>query len=80
MVSFHSLEDREVKSFLADRSAVQTSRLLPGEQQPPPATFQLCGRRAKVCSHEEAARNSRARSAKLRAALRTTAPAWESDL
>ena len=41
------------------------------------ATFQLDGRRAKACSHEEALRNSRARSAKLRAAIRTSAPARE---
>lgn len=79
VVSFHSLEDRVVKSFFADRSAVQTSRLLPGEVQPQPATFQLCTRRAVACSEEEAAQNSRARSAKLRAAVRTTASPWECD-
>lgn len=73
VVSFHSLEDREVKTFLAERAAEQKSRLLPGEAAPPPATFQLVGRKAVRPSDDECRDNPRARSAKLRVAARTEA-------
>jgi 16S rRNA (cytosine1402-N4)-methyltransferase len=79
VVSFHSLEDRIVKRFLADRSAGATvSRHLP-EQAALPATF---GKPAKVIgpSDAEVAGNLRARSAKLRSAVRTAAPARSADL
>jgi len=75
VVSFHSLEDRAVKLFLQSRAAEQKSRLLPGEVAPPPPTFRLLHRKAVVPSKAEAARNPRARSAKLRAAERTDQPA-----
>lgn len=80
VVSFHSLEDRIVKTFLADRS-----RTLPGgsrhmPQAPvPPATFELLTHGAQKPSDAETARNPRARSARLRAAVRTDAPAREGD-
>lgn len=77
VVSFHSLEDREVKAFLKDRGEDRTggSRLLPGEVAGPAPTFQLITRKAVAASPEEARHNPRARSAKLRAAERLTTPA-----
>jgi 16S rRNA (cytosine1402-N4)-methyltransferase len=77
VVSFHSLEDRIVKQFLAARSGRgQTrSRLLPGEPDLPPPSFQVAGRQPIVPSEAEMRANPRARSAKLRVATRTAAPA-----
>jgi 16S rRNA (cytosine1402-N4)-methyltransferase len=81
VVAFHSLEDRIVKRFLADRSRERAggSRHLP-EAEVPPATFRLTSRGAVEAEPEEVARNPRARSAKLRAAIRTSAPARAPDL
>ncbi len=78
VVSFHSLEDREVKEFLRGRSAdrPQPSRHLPPrEGTPPEPTFRLLGRRVVKPSASETAANPRARSARMRAAERTPAPA-----
>lgn len=77
VVSFHSLEDREVKAFLKERSgkSARPSRHLPMQDQGPGATFTDAGK-AVAASSEESARNPRARSAKLRAAVRTNNPAW----
>jgi 16S rRNA (cytosine1402-N4)-methyltransferase len=75
VVSFHSLEDRIVKNFLAARSGTERgSRHLP-ETAAPPATFALITRRPVVAGATEVNANPRARSAKLRAAIRTAAPA-----
>ena len=76
VVTFHSLEDRVVKDFLKARSgaAAQPSRHLPAASAAPPPSFTLLSRKAIRPSAEECARNPRARSAKLRAALRTEAP------
>lgn len=76
VVSFHSLEDRIVKRFLTARSqaAARPSRHMPDIDGPAP-TFELLGRKAVVPSADEQAENTRARSAKLRVACRTTAPA-----
>ncbi|MEK9610355.1 MAG: 16S rRNA (cytosine(1402)-N(4))-methyltransferase RsmH [Alphaproteobacteria bacterium] len=76
VVSFHSLEDRIVKRFLTARSqaAARPSRHMPDIDGPAP-TFELLGRKAVVPSASEQAENTRARSAKLRVACRTTAPA-----
>jgi 16S rRNA (cytosine1402-N4)-methyltransferase len=75
VVSFHSLEDRIVKNFLNARAKTGGgSRHLPEVAMLPPS-FQLLTRRPVVASEEEVARNPRARSAKLRAAERTGAPA-----
>ncbi len=76
VVTFHSLEDRIVKQFFAQRSGrgAARSRLLPGEPIPPPSTFTLQTRQAVAPSSAETSVNPRARSAKLRVALRTNAP------
>jgi 16S rRNA (cytosine1402-N4)-methyltransferase len=79
VVSFHSLEDRIVKTFLAERSGGRgTSRHAPAAKGPAP-TFRLLTRRAIVADDVEVAVNPRARSAKLRAAERTEAPARADD-
>lgn len=74
VVSFHSLEDRIVKTFLAERSRVGGgSRHMPEAIQVP-VTFTVLTRRPVTADDAEVARNPRARSAKLRAAERTAAP------
>jgi 16S rRNA (cytosine1402-N4)-methyltransferase len=74
VVSFHSLEDRIVKSFFADRSEARGgSRHAPEIERPPP-TFSVLTKRPVVADEKEIERNPRARSAKLRAAERTAAP------
>ncbi|MGB8843024.1 MAG: 16S rRNA (cytosine(1402)-N(4))-methyltransferase, partial [Aliidongia sp.] len=79
VVSFHSLEDRAIKLFLRDRAgtAPSVSRHLPDITPPSAPSFRLVGRKPIVAGPEEIARNPRARSAKLRVAERTAAPAWE---
>ena len=78
VVSFHSLEDRIVKRFLREAAGANAgaSRHLPAAGQTAPAVF---GRLSKAIrpSDPEIARNPRARSATLRAAIRTAAPARE---
>ncbi|BBF91590.1 16S rRNA (cytosine(1402)-N(4))-methyltransferase RsmH [Blastochloris tepida] len=76
VVSFHSLEDRIVKTFLTERSRASAggSRHQP-EAAVAPATFARIGRKPVEASDAEVATNPRARSAKLRAAVRTAAPA-----
>lgn len=78
VVTFHSLEDRVVKSFLKLRSggAPKPSRHAPAAEIGPAPSFSLLSRRAVAPTAEECRGNPRARSAKLRAALRTAAPAW----
>ena len=79
VVSFHSLEDRAVKQFLRTRSGgdARGSRHLPDvAPSGPAATFTLMGRRVTTPGDAELAANPRARSAKLRAAIRTDAAAW----
>ncbi len=79
VVSFHSLEDRAVKTFLGLRSGGggRPSRHAPPavENRPEP-TFRLPGRGATKPSAAEIDRNPRARSARLRTAERTAAPPW----
>ena len=77
VVTFHSLEDRIVKQFFAARSGrgQARSRLLPGEPALPDPTFDLIGPQPVTPGDAEVAANPRARSAKLRAAIRTAAPA-----
>jgi 16S rRNA (cytosine1402-N4)-methyltransferase len=74
VVAFHSLEDRIVKTFLAERSRTPAgSRHRPDVVAPPP-TFGVLTRRPETPDEAEIAANPRARSAKLRAAERTDAP------
>ena len=75
MVSFHSLEDRIVKNFLVERGkAGGGSRHLPEIAQAAPS-FNVLTKRPIIPGDQEVAANPRARSAKLRAAERTSAPA-----
>lgn len=75
VVSFHSLEDRIVKNFLGERAkAGGGSRHLPEIAQSPPS-FVILTKRPVMADDEEVSANPRARSAKLRAAERTIAPA-----
>lgn len=79
VVTFHSLEDRLVKEFMRERSGnvPGPSRHLPGRADTGPApTFRLLSKSGTAPSDEEQARNPRARSARLRTAIRTEAPAW----
>lgn len=77
VVSFHSLEDARVKSFLRRRSeTARGSRHLPPRPGGPSPSFTLLHRRPVRPSAEEIARNPRARSARLRAAERTAAAAF----
>jgi len=81
IVTFHSLEDRIVKRFLRERSGANPggSRHRPVITEPDAPTF---ARVAKPVSPSEAelARNPRARSARLRSATRTAAPARKERL
>jgi 16S rRNA (cytosine1402-N4)-methyltransferase len=75
VVSFHSLEDRIVKNFLVERAkAGGGSRHLPVIAQAAPS-FHILTKRPVTADEDEVAANPRARSAKLRAAERTAAPA-----
>ena len=80
VVTFHSLEDRIVKRFLKIRSGdvPSGSRHRPVVAKGPAPTFEQV---AKPVSSSEAelARNPRARSARLRTAVRTAAPAWDQE-
>jgi 16S rRNA (cytosine1402-N4)-methyltransferase len=74
-VTFHSLEDRIVKNFLVERAkAAGGSRHLPEIAQAAPS-FAILTKRPLVPDDAEISANPRARSAKLRAAERTEAPA-----
>ena len=74
VVSFQSLEDARVKSFLRRRSEVaRGSRHLPPRAAVQASSFTLLARRPIRPSADEIARNPRARSARLRAAERTMA-------
>lgn len=79
VVTFHSLEDRVVKRYLAARSgaAPRASRFAPEVTGPAPG-FALAGK-AIAPSEAEVAANPRARSAKLRLARRLDAPAAAVD-
>ncbi|MFC0202723.1 16S rRNA (cytosine(1402)-N(4))-methyltransferase RsmH [Novosphingobium soli] len=79
VVTFHSLEDRKVKHFLREASSARgaTSRHLP-QAVGAPAPFAKVAKAVRPGEAELAA-NPRARSATLRAAVRTDAPPRESD-
>ena len=75
VVTFHSLEDRIVKQFLAKRAGKGEApgRRLPGEALPVTPSFTLPKGQPIVPSDDEARANPRARSAKLRVGIRTEA-------
>jgi 16S rRNA (cytosine1402-N4)-methyltransferase len=73
VVSFHSLEDGAVKRCF--RALPAASRHEPEGPAPAPALFRQEVRRAITPSAQEVAANPRARSARLRWATRTEAPA-----
>lgn len=78
VVTFHSLEDRIVKAFLTERSGNSPggSRHAPVVVETRQPTFTLQFKGAREAGEAELAANPRARSARLRAAVRTGAPAW----
>jgi 16S rRNA (cytosine1402-N4)-methyltransferase len=80
VVTFHSLEDRIVKRFLKVRSGdvPAGSRHRPMAAPGPAPTFAQIAKPVSP-SEAELARNPRARSARLRTAIRTDAPAWDQE-
>ncbi|SEQ30948.1 16S rRNA (cytosine(1402)-N(4))-methyltransferase RsmH [Thalassovita taeanensis] len=80
VVTFHSIEDRMVKRFLQARSggAGRSNRYAPEtiEEQP---QFIVKSRKAIGPDEQELEENPRSRSAKLRVAIRTDAPAGTTD-
>ncbi len=80
VVSFHSVEDRMVKRFLQARGgqAGRANRYAPEIEADTPA-FEILTRKAVGPDDDELAVNPRSRSAKLRVARRTDAPAGDID-
>jgi 16S rRNA (cytosine1402-N4)-methyltransferase len=80
VVTFHSLEDRIVKRFLQVRSGGESNanRYAPANQTDAPR-FTLVKKGAIAPNEQEMSENPRARSAKLRVAVRTSAPAAPVD-
>ncbi|MFS0740702.1 16S rRNA (cytosine(1402)-N(4))-methyltransferase RsmH [Brevundimonas sp. 3P9-tot-E] len=78
VVTFHSLEDRMVKAFLTERTgnAPGGSRHAPVAVETRRPSFDLMFKGAREAGEAELAANPRARSAKIRAGVRTDAPAW----
>jgi 16S rRNA (cytosine1402-N4)-methyltransferase len=81
VVTFHSLEDRIVKQFLASRSGRgrAASRLLPGEPAESAPTFDVPRGQPIESGEAEISANPRSRSAKLRFAIRLDSPARAPD-
>ena len=81
IVTFHSLEDRIVKRFFRERSGGTPagSRHRPVQTDPREPTFERVAKPVSPTGRELAA-NPRARSARLRSAVRTSAPAWKETL
>ncbi|MBM2320419.1 MULTISPECIES: 16S rRNA (cytosine(1402)-N(4))-methyltransferase RsmH [Marivita] len=80
VVSFHSVEDRMVKRFLQARGGQsgRANRYAPEIEAETPA-FKIVTRKAVGPDDDELAVNPRSRSAKLRVARRTDAPAGDID-
>ncbi|MDE0809834.1 MAG: 16S rRNA (cytosine(1402)-N(4))-methyltransferase RsmH [Alphaproteobacteria bacterium] len=80
VISFHSLEDRRVKAFLRARQGREAGG---SRHAPPPSTpsrepsFAMVTKKPTLPTDSEIAANPRSRSARLRVAERTAAPAWE---
>lgn len=81
VVTFHSIEDRMVKRFLQARSgtAGRANRYAPLDAETA-AQFRQTTRKAIGPDDQELAENPRSRSAKLRVAIRTDAPAGPTDM
>jgi len=81
IVTFHSLEDRIVKRFFRERSGGTPagSRHRPVQTDPREPTFERVAKPVSPTGRELAA-NPRARSARLRSAIRTSAPAWKGSM
>ena len=75
VVSFHSLEDRIVKTFINDRSRSGGGSRHQPERVGAAPSFDTLTRRPVIADESETESNPRARSAKLRAAVRTMASA-----
>jgi len=80
VVTFHSIEDRMVKRFFQSRAGKtgRANRYAPEMKEEQPQ-FNLKTRKAVGPDDQELQDNPRARSAKLRVAVRTDAPAGEID-
>jgi 16S rRNA (cytosine1402-N4)-methyltransferase len=80
VVTFHSIEDRMVKRFFQSRAGQtgRANRYAPEMEQELPQ-FTLKTRKAVGPDEQELQENPRSRSAKLRVAIRTEAPAGEID-
>ena len=78
VVTFHSLEDRIVKAFLTERTgnAPGGSRHAPVAIETRKPSFTLSFKGAREAGQAELGSNPRARSARLRAAVRTDAAPW----
>jgi 16S rRNA (cytosine1402-N4)-methyltransferase len=81
VVTFHSLEDRIVKRFFRERSGGTPagSRHRPEVVDPIEPTFERVAKPVSP-SERELTANPRARSARLRSAIRTSAPARKERL
>ena len=81
VVTFHSLEDRIVKRFFRERSGGTPagSRHRPAIGDPREPTFERVAKPVSPAERELAA-NPRSRSARLRSAIRTEAPAWKGSI
>jgi len=80
VVTFHSVEDRMVKRFLTARAGAggNANRFAPEIEAPEPQ-FKILKRKAIGPDAQELEENPRSRSAKLRVAIRTDAPAGSID-
>jgi len=80
VVAFHSLEDRIVKTFLAERSRAPAGSRHQPELKAAAPSFRILTKRPETPDDAEVTSNPRARSAKLRAAERTDAGPRSSDV
>ena len=81
VVTFHSLEDRLVKQWMKQKAGAvpSGSRHMPLLAKGPQPAFELQENKAVQPSEKEVETNPRARSAKLRAAIRTNADAAQDE-
>lgn len=79
VVSFHSLEEGIVKSFLYERSGKtpNASKYLPAIAKGDDPSFVLSPKKPIDPSDDEIKQNARSRSARLRGGIRTDAPVWK---